>query len=210
MSEQDTGQERTEEPTPKRREDFRNKGKTANSRELTSVGVLAAASLGIALSWDAMVENLGQFTREMLGPAVTNPEVYLETSPLPLLFDVATRVMVSSAAPVLAAATAGLLLSVAQVGLHWSGESMKPDIKKFDPIKGLQTKLFSAQAIAEWVKAMVKLLVVGSSRGFPSKSRSPGPGAPWRPSPRWSCSPWASPPSPTSAGLATSSSKRCA
>lgn len=161
MSEQDTGQERSEEPTQKRREDFRKKGKTANSRELTSVGVLAAASLGIALSWDSMVENLGQFTREMLGPAVTNPEAYLDTSPLPLLFEVATRVMVSSAAPVLAAAAAGFLLSVAQVGLHWSGESMKPDIKKFDPIKGLQTKLFSAQAIAEWVKAMVKLLVVG-------------------------------------------------
>ncbi len=161
MSEQDTGQERTEEPTPKRREDFRKKGKTANSRELTSVGVLAAASLGIAASWDRTVRGAGELTREMLGPAAANPEQFLAESPLPLLVDAAGRTMLLAAPPVLAAAVAGLLLSVAQVGLQWSGEPMKPDINRFNPITGLQNKLFSAQAVAEWVKAMVKVLVVG-------------------------------------------------
>ncbi len=161
MSEQNTGQEKTEEPTPKRREDFRKKGKTANSRELTSVGVLAAAALGIAAGWDRTVEGCAALTTQMLGPAAADPEMYLGASPLPLMFDAAGKVMLWAAPPVLAAAAAGFLLTVSQVGLHWSGEAMKPDINRFNPITGLQNKLFSAQAVAEWVKAMLKVAVVG-------------------------------------------------
>jgi flagellar biosynthetic protein FlhB len=173
MSEQDTGQERSEEPTPKRRQDFRKQGKTANSRELTSVGVLAAASFGIAGAWNNTVRETSAFAKELLGNAVVHPELFLGDTPLPLLLDTMGRAMLLAAPPVLAAAAAGLLLSLGQVGFHISGEPLKPDIKHFNPITGLKNKLASAQAVAEWVKAMVKVLVIGGVAWHIVASRFP-------------------------------------
>jgi flagellar biosynthetic protein FlhB len=69
---------------------------------------------------------------------------------------------------------AGFFLAVCQVGFHWSWKSLKPDIKRFDPIKGLQNKLFSMQAIAEWLKSMGKVIVVGLVSWNMSKSYAPG------------------------------------
>ena len=173
MSDQDNGQERTEEPTPKREEDFRKKGKTANSRELTSVGVLAAASLAVAVGWDYAVEASASMAAELLGDAVRYPEAWFGDSPVPLVLDSMTRAMILSAPPVLAAAAAGFLLSVAQVGFHVSGQPLQPDFKRFDPIAGLKNKLASSQALAEWVKAMVKVLAIGGVGWYIMKSRFP-------------------------------------
>ena len=38
---------------------------------------------------------------------------------------------------------------------------MEPDLNKLNPITGLQQKMFSAQAVMEWVKAMLKVVFVG-------------------------------------------------
>ena len=49
MAENDTGQERTEQPTPKRREDARRKGDVPRSRELTMTGVMLSGAAAMLL-----------------------------------------------------------------------------------------------------------------------------------------------------------------
>ena len=47
MAETDSGQEKTEQATPKRREDARKKGDIPRSKELTMTGVLLASAGGL-------------------------------------------------------------------------------------------------------------------------------------------------------------------
>ena len=45
--------------------------------------------------------------------------------------------------------------------LVWSGESLKPKLSKISPLAGLK-RLFSKQALANFVKGLIKLIVVGA------------------------------------------------
>ena len=44
MAESEDGQEKTEDPTPKRMQDARDKGQVPRSRELTTMGMVMAAA----------------------------------------------------------------------------------------------------------------------------------------------------------------------
>jgi flagellar biosynthesis protein FlhB len=159
--EQDGGQDRTEEPTDKRRKDFRNDGKVAQSRDLASVGVLLAVSGTLGAWFPSMAEAAQELTREIFVHATLNPQSYLD-EPLGI-FHKSIVVMARMSMPVLMAGVAAALLVVpAQVGLHWSWKPLEPKPERLNPIQGLQQKMFSAQAIAEWVKAMAKVVLVAT------------------------------------------------
>lgn len=159
--EQDSGQDRTEEPTDKRRKDFREKGQVAQSRDLASVGVLAAVGLTIVAWWPSAVRAAGQLTRDVFSHGVSAPERMLDEPRVMLLQSV--WVMAVMAGPVLlAGVVSGTLIAVAQVGLSWSWKPLAPDPNRLNPLKGLQSKLLSAQAAAEWVKSMGKVIIVGA------------------------------------------------
>jgi len=67
VSEQsEKGQDPTEEPTDKRRDDFRKKGQTAKSADLTSIGLLIAVSLCIGVWSDEMADSVGGLCVEVL------------------------------------------------------------------------------------------------------------------------------------------------
>ena len=157
--EQDSGQDRTEEPSDKRRKDFREKGQVAQSRDLTSVGVLGAVGLTIMAWWPSVVATAAELCRGILVEGASDPEQAMAEPRLLLWTGVlAIGRMVG---PILGVAmAAGLLLTVAQVGVSWSWKPLAPDGNRMNPIKGLQNKMFSAQAIAEWVKSMAKVILV--------------------------------------------------
>jgi flagellar biosynthetic protein FlhB len=160
MAEEWSGQDRTEEPSDKRREDFRNRGQVAVSRELSSVGVLLFVSLALVASWPYVVREAGDFSRGVVARGALHPETLL-ADPTRLLFDCVLAV-VRMSAPVLAAGLlAALLLGLAQAGLHWSWQSLQFDWNRLDPFQGLRQRLFSAHAAAEWVKSMAKVGIVG-------------------------------------------------
>ena len=52
-------QEKTEQATPKRREDARNKGQVARSAELSSVAILAAGLLALSVLGSYLLDRLG-------------------------------------------------------------------------------------------------------------------------------------------------------
>ena len=45
MAEEETGQERTEQPTPKRQEDAKKKGQIARSREFNTMAVMLVSTI---------------------------------------------------------------------------------------------------------------------------------------------------------------------
>ena len=55
---------------------------------------------------------------------------------------------------------AAFLGNVMQVGVMFSSESLMPQISKIDPIKGFK-RLFSLRSIAELIKSIFKICIVG-------------------------------------------------
>ena len=159
--EQDSGQDRNEEPTDKRRRDFRNDGKVAQSRDLASVGVLLAVSGALAAWWPQMSAAAGELTRELFTHGALAPQAYLQDPER--VFHIALLAAARMSLPVLGAGVlAALLVVPAQVGLHWSWKPLEAKPERLNPISGLQQKIFSAQAAAEWVKAMAKVVLVAA------------------------------------------------
>ena len=160
MSDQDSGQDKTEEPTEKRKQDSRNKGQVANSRELSSVGVLAAVS-AVFVAWTpGLVQRMRTYAHRFFKEGPDNPEAFMADVPALLADGVITVVILVG--PILGVATvAALLLTAGQVGLVWSWEPLEPKLEKLDPVQGLKNKLFSMQALVEWGKSMAKVVIVG-------------------------------------------------
>jgi len=158
--EKDKGQDKTEEPSDKRRRDFREKGRVAQSKDLASVGVLLAVGLSMAVSWRFVLTRASRVTEEMLADASGSPELFMD-DPLQLLRMTVFTTLVMVAPVLIAAVVSGFLLAVAQVGLQWSWKPLEPDLNKMNPVEGLKSKLFSMQAVFEWLKAMAKVAIVG-------------------------------------------------
>jgi len=156
----DSGQDKTEEPSEKKKQDSREKGEVAHSRELDSLGVIAAAFGTLAAWFPGMTRHASDFTVRMIKEGGNNPETFI-SDPLRLLED-SMMVVLMIVGPLLAAsALVAFSLAAAQVGFVWSWKSMEPKLEKLDPIKGLKGKVASKQAFVEFLKSMAKVVIVG-------------------------------------------------
>lgn len=158
--ETESGQDRTEEPSDKRRRDYREKGKVAQSRDFGSVGVLLSVLLALWGWWPYAASRTCGLVREFLSDGTGSPGLFLQ-DPLELLRLVVGAIVWIAGPPLLAGAAAGLGLAVAQVGLEWTWKPLEPDLSHLDPVAGIRNRLLSAQALFEWLKAMAKVAVIG-------------------------------------------------
>lgn len=156
MAEDDAS--RTEEPTPKRREEARADGRIPQSIEITSATVLLAALLATWRNGDQAVGSLREAMRRSL-LAITK----MDLTPASLgdiltgmLHDVQAVVM-----PILAAtAVAGFVATVAQIGFQFHAKKLLPDFSKMSPASGLQ-RIFSSKGLFDLAKAIVKIGLIG-------------------------------------------------
>ncbi|MDZ7373520.1 MAG: flagellar biosynthesis protein FlhB [candidate division KSB1 bacterium] len=151
-------QERTEQATPKRREEARQKGHVAKSVELNSAFVLLAWILmlyalsgswlmGLASQWRRY---FGSLSRVSITP--DSVEGVLGTALLDLARFLAPALGVLLGAAVLA--------NLAQVGFVFSGEPLVPKMERINPVQGAR-RLLSTRSLVELVKGLLKLLLVG-------------------------------------------------
>ncbi|MHA7000997.1 type III secretion system export apparatus subunit SctU [Aeromonas schubertii] len=147
--------EKTEQPTPKKLRDARQKGQVAKSKEVVSAALI--------LTIMAMLMGLSDYYLEHLGKLMLIPE---QASALP--FQQALDVMgenlfqelVYLLLPLLSVAALMTILShVGQYGFLLSGESVKPDIKKINPVEGAK-KIFSIKNLMEFVKSLLKVCLL--------------------------------------------------
>ena len=162
--------ERTEKATPKRRSEARKKGQVAKSREVSTVMVLLAGLLVLFFLGSYPYERLStlmvQFF-EKVGTFSLTPEnlLALQNELIESLFLIL--------APFL-----GVIMGVAilsnyiQVGGFFSFESIKPDLAKISPLKGL-TRVFSLQSFVELLKSLFKFLIVGGVAYYTIKKELP-------------------------------------
>jgi len=158
-SDQDSSQEKTEQPSEKKLKDARDKGEVPRSRELNTLTSLMTGGLGM-LFFGGYVSNL--LALEMKQGLSISGETLIDSN---LLLTASRDALVSGLvllSPVLivmfASVFAGPLL---MGGFIFRVESLSPDLKRIDPLKGL-ARIFSMNGLMEFLKAFLKFVVIAS------------------------------------------------
>jgi len=156
---QDKSQQ-TEDATSKRIEDARKKGQVASSKEpSTALSFLLVASLAVTGLGAWIVTYFMDLMRDYL-----SGKVVLDTSPKGMQ-ELLTSVVIDLAAMVLPLAVPvmliGVLIAFLVTGPVFTFETMKPKFEKVSPMKGFK-RLFSTKSLAEFVKSILKLVIITS------------------------------------------------
>jgi flagellar biosynthetic protein FlhB len=158
MADNDKDQERTEQATPRRREEARKKGQVARSQEVVSVAILLACLIYFYFDSGRLVRKMmgmvSNFLKESGTLLISNNNI--QSLAVYWLFEF----FILIAPLLLTVLIAGLFANFIQVGFVISAEALEPKFSKIDPIKGFQ-KLFSLKSFAELAKNILKLSIVG-------------------------------------------------
>ncbi len=146
-------EEKTEQPTPKKREDSRKKGQVAKSKELSMAIVLmgAFAMLGAVGGW--MGNNLMEFFTHIYVHYMSGDITLVRIEML--MFEVGL-VFIRVVAPIaMICLFAGIASQYIQSGLVLSHEPIVPKFEKLNPLEGMK-RIISKQAVVELIKSVVK------------------------------------------------------
>lgn len=155
---EDTGQERTEEPTEKRLREAREKGDIPRSRELSTTMLLMAAAICAFVFGHSLIV-------AMMGIMKDNFHLDREA-----LFDPSKMIshLVNSVGDGFLALTgivgvltfAAIASTIVIGGWNFSNEAMIPKGSRINPLSGLK-RMFSLNSLMELLKAIAKFSVVG-------------------------------------------------
>lgn len=149
--------DKTEDPTPQRMEDFRKEGQVAQSRELTACFVLISTLGAMYFTGPFLMNDLFDVVRRLLAQCATTA-ITDETIGAILLS--ALRSIAIVILPIAGIGfVAGALGTVVQIGFNISTKPIEPNLSKINPITGFQ-RVFSINSLVEGVKALAKLIVI--------------------------------------------------
>lgn len=152
--------EKTEKATPKKRQDARKKGQVIKSQDITSAIVMLLVFIFLVAFAGSFTANIQSFFKQTFLHNMHIQELTIEeTMQLfkSMLLELAIIIL-----PIMGVAmVAALLGNYIQFGFLFTTESMKFDLKKMDPIKGLK-RIFSVKAIIELLKSVLKIAFIGS------------------------------------------------
>ncbi|OEE61038.1 flagellar biosynthesis protein FlhB [Enterovibrio norvegicus] len=151
------GQERTEDATPRRREQAREKGQVPRSRELASVAVLVIGA--IALMWFG--ESVGEALMETMRKFFTlsREEIFDVTLLGRIIYGAIFHVTWPLAQVLLMLFVAGLIGASALGGVSFSWEAARPKLSKMSPLQGIK-RMFGMQSMVELLKSILKVALV--------------------------------------------------
>jgi flagellar biosynthetic protein FlhB len=155
---QETEAERTEEATPRRRDDARAEGRIPKSQELT----IAASLLGSAAVISGLAPIAGRGLFAIMGHGLSSiGSVTLDVqSATALLRDTAMRAFTATAGLIAAMSVATFVVAAIQARGVISAKPLMPQFSRINPASNAKN-LFGARQIVELLKSLGKLGIVG-------------------------------------------------
>jgi flagellar biosynthetic protein FlhB len=151
-------EEKTEDPTPKRISEARQKGQVAKSQDLIQAVILIAVLWIFYIYGNSFFNKLTYATQVILShsahwePTVDSCTYY---------YLLGIKYLIDLLWPILLTVLAvGIAFNCLQVGLLFTLEPLEPNPSKLNPISGIK-RMFSLRSIVELLKSMIKLTVVG-------------------------------------------------
>jgi flagellar biosynthetic protein FlhB len=151
------GQERTEDASPRRKQQARKDGQVAKSQDLVG----ATVTIVLVAALPGLVGTLGRGFLETVRGSFSSLPTDVAPSSLGRAFANATL----PAAPgllylLLIPVGVGVVATVAQTGFLVSAKAIVPSFQKIDPMSGFK-RMLSKRSLAEGIKAFLKFLLFG-------------------------------------------------
>ncbi|ETJ48743.1 flagellar biosynthesis protein FlhB [Pseudoalteromonas agarivorans] len=154
---EDSGQEKTEEPTSKKLDDAKKKGQIARSKELGTMFVLIFSAISLLLYGPEIGKGLYNIMGRML--SLNRSETYDTTKMFAVWSEVASALLFPMAMFVLIIVIAAFIGNTLLGGFNFSWEAAAPKPSKMSPMKGFK-RMFGPQAAIELVKSILKFALV--------------------------------------------------
>lgn len=165
MAEHADREQRTEQATPRRREEARERGQVALSSELVAAlglaGGVGALSMGGARFAHAVA---GELERGLGLLSIAGTSELGVRESVVLLRALAVGIAGPLCAVVLPVVALSALAGYAQVGFRVAPKALEADPSKLDPLRGLQ-KILSARGAARTALALLKIVLISAAAG---------------------------------------------
>ncbi|MGH8420680.1 MAG: flagellar biosynthesis protein FlhB [Pseudomonas sp.] len=157
MAESESGQDKTEDPTDKRKREAREKGEIARSKELNTVFVMIVGAAGLLAFGGSMAEMMMQLMRDNF---VISRDALMDDRSMGLMLMASGKAALLSLQPLLIALTlAALIGPISLGGWLFAAGSLAPKFSRMNPAAGIK-RMFSAKSLMELLKALAKFFVV--------------------------------------------------
>jgi flagellar biosynthetic protein FlhB len=151
-------EDKTEDASPERREEFRERGQVVSSREVTSVFILGAIVIFLSFYVPQTFDSLRKLTSFYLEHAAFT-DVNL-TNIISLGTDAWLQLLMLIAPPFLVTTVTAAGVTLLQTRFNWSWTKIAPDFSRLDPIQGV-ARMFSMNSLLELVKSILKVFGIG-------------------------------------------------
>jgi flagellar biosynthetic protein FlhB len=157
MAESESGQDKTEDPTEKKKKDAREKGEIARSKELNTLAIMLAGASALLIFGGALAQEMMDLMRLNFS---LSREVVLDQRSMGTYLLHSGQIALLAIQPVMITLLlAALIGPISLGGWLFSAGTMAPKFSRMNPGAGLK-RMFSAKAIAELLKALAKFFIV--------------------------------------------------
>ncbi len=160
MAEQQSSQDKTEQPTERRKQDSRKKGQVPRSKELNTMLSLLIAAAGILALGDAMANDFLSIFEKALS---FDRDVAFDKEMLPAKLVELMLASLRALTPFFGVTILGALVGPLMMGgWTFSASALAFKLEKINPIKGLG-RVFSAKGLIELVKTIAKFTLLSGA-----------------------------------------------
>ena len=157
MAESESGADKTEDPTEKRKKDSREKGEIARSKELNTLAIMLAGSAGLLIFGGALAQDLMELMRYNFS---LSREVLLNPDSMGAFLLHSGKIALFAVQPVLITLLiAALVGPISLGGWLFAAGSLAPKFSRMNPAAGIK-RMFSAKALVELLKALAKFFII--------------------------------------------------
>jgi flagellar biosynthesis protein FlhB len=150
--------DKTEAPTPKRRQEAREQGNIARSTDLSAAVLIIGIMLLLDWYGPNLMQTLAALMAQMLGQAL---RVDQGTDGISVTIFASLRSVIIAMAPLLLGVMLiAISINVAQVGLMFNSKRLKPNLNALNPMKGIQKLLGGGHGFVQLLMNITKLVLV--------------------------------------------------
>ncbi len=157
MAENENGQDKTEDPTDKKKADARKEGQVARSKELNTLAIMLVGAGGLLVFGSGIAQMMMELMRTNF---TISREMLMDQSYMGKMLLSSGKMALEAMLPLLCAlALAALIAPISLGGWLFSGKSLAPKFSRMNPAAGLK-RMVSTTALIELLKGFGKFLIV--------------------------------------------------
>lgn len=145
--------EKTEKATPKKLRDARKKGQVAKSQDFPSAFTFVTSIAGVLMGAGFIYKQIAAFIHFSFS-AIQMKD--LQTAAIASIYQGIETILTASLPFAIVTVFVGVVVNFLVVGPVFSGEALKPDIKRLNPVTNIRN-LFKMKTLVELIKSVLKI-----------------------------------------------------